>query len=214
MLNSPRDGGRVTSSECGPNRRDLDALKGGAAVMTQTGNRVAAVALLWSAVAIDPRDLAAHRRLAAALANGGDIDGAAEEYARYIECMLPLGEVGRATMELGYGASVLGGHAALHAAAQKIVTAFHAIVPETATPIAAPAVASATPIASASPVAVGQPRVRIPMAETGRALAVDNDAPGMAWVVDASGKVVAAIDVGKLSRNGLRAKVIDVEQLH
>ena len=52
----------------GPNRSDLEALKDGAAMMIQAGNRVAAMALLWSAVAIDPTDLASHRRLAATLA--------------------------------------------------------------------------------------------------------------------------------------------------
>jgi len=115
--------------ESGPNRSDLEALKDGAAMMIQAGNRVAAMALLWSAVAIDPTDLASHRRLAATLASGGDIDGAADEYARYIEFMLPLGEVGRATLELSYGASMLGGHHALHDAAEKIVTAVRSIVP-------------------------------------------------------------------------------------
>jgi len=88
----------------GPSRSDLEALKDGAAMMIQMGNRVAAMALLWSAVAIDPTDLASHRRLAATLAHGGDIDGAADEYMRYIEFMLPLGEVGRARIALGEAA--------------------------------------------------------------------------------------------------------------
>lgn len=122
--------------ESGPNRSDLEALKDGAAMMIQAGNRVAAMALLWSAVAIDPTDLASHRRLAATLASGGDIDGAADEYARYIEFMLPLGEVGRATLELSYGSSMLGGHRALHEAAEKIVTAVRSIVPPTGVSIA------------------------------------------------------------------------------
>jgi hypothetical protein len=122
--------------QTGPNRSDLEALKDGAAMMIQAGNRVAAMALLWSAVAIDPTDLASHRRLAATLAHGGDIDGAADEYARYIEFMLPLGEVGRATMELSYGASMLGGHYKLHEAAEKIVTAVRSIVPQTSAAIA------------------------------------------------------------------------------
>src|SRR2546425_5240623 len=103
-------------------RSDLEALKDGAAMLTQAGNRVAALAVMWSAVAIAPTDLGAHRRLAAMLANAGDIDGAANEYARYIEFMLPVGDVGRATMELTYGVTVLGGHPALHEAAEKIVT--------------------------------------------------------------------------------------------
>ena len=122
--------------QSGPNRSDLEALKDGAAMMIQTGNRVAAMALLWSAVAIDPTDLASHRRLAATLASGGDIDGAADEYARYIEFMLPLGEVGRATLELSYGASMLGGHPKLHEAAEKIVASVRSIVPPSGVPIA------------------------------------------------------------------------------
>src|SRR5918992_309772 len=95
-------------------RSDLDALKDGAAMLTQAGNRVAALAVMWSAVAIAPTDLGAHRRLAAMLANAGDLDGAANEYARYVEFMLPLGNVARATMELEYGAKMLGVHPALH----------------------------------------------------------------------------------------------------
>jgi hypothetical protein len=110
-------------------RSDLDALKEGAAMLTQAGNRVAALAVMWSAVAIAPTDLGAHRRLAAMLANAGDIDGAANEYARYIEFMIPIGDVGRATMELAYGARVLGTHPALHEAAEKIVNAVRGLVP-------------------------------------------------------------------------------------
>ena len=135
------------TTQAGPNRSDLEALKDGAAMMIQAGNRVAAMALLWSAVAIDPTDLASHRRLAATLASGGDIDGAADEYARYIEFMLPLGEVGRATLELSYGASMLGGHQKLHEAAEKIVTAVRSIVPPAGIAIApsAPVARPATP---------------------------------------------------------------------
>ena len=110
-------------------RSDLDALKDGATMLTQAGNRVAALAVMWSAVAIAPTDLGAHRRLAAMLANAGDIDGAANEYARYIEFMIPIGDVGRATMELAYGAKVLGDHPAMHEAAEKIVTAVRALAP-------------------------------------------------------------------------------------
>src|SRR6266568_438761 len=123
--------GEPGAAQSGPNRSDLEALKDGAAMMIQAGNRVAAMALLWSAVAIDPTDLAAHRRLAATLAHGGDLEGAAGEYARYIEFLLPLGELGRATLELQYGASTLGDRHALHAAAEKIVEAVRSIVPMT-----------------------------------------------------------------------------------
>src|SRR5256885_7483132 len=110
-------------------RSDLEALKDGAAMLTQAGNRVAALAIMWSAVAIAPTDLGAHRRLAAMLANAGDIDGIANEYARYIEFRIPIGDVGRATMELTYGVKVLGGHPALHDAAEKIVIAVRALAP-------------------------------------------------------------------------------------
>lgn len=158
-----------SAPESGPNRSDLDALKDGAAMMIQAGNRVAAMALLWSAVAIDPTDLASHRRLAATLASGGDIDGAADEYARYIEFMLPLGEVGRATLELSYGASMLGGHHALHEAAEKIVTAVRSIVPPTGVAIA-PTVPgmrpSAPPMRPIAPARMPAPEpVRMPAPE-------------------------------------------------
>ncbi len=119
----------IEPAEVETHRSDLDALKDGAAMLTRAGNRVAALAVMWSAVAIAPTDLGAHRRLAAMLANAGDVDGAANEYARYIEFMIPLGDVGRATMELAYGSKVLGNHAALHEAAEKIVNAVRALVP-------------------------------------------------------------------------------------
>src|SRR2546423_4093727 len=95
-------------------RSDLDALKDGAAMLTQAGNRVAALAVMWSAVAIAPTDLGAHRRLAAMLANAGDIDGAANEYARFIEFMIPIRDAGRATMDLAYGPRLFGSTPALH----------------------------------------------------------------------------------------------------
>ena len=149
--------------QSGPNRSDLEALKDGAAMMIQAGNRVAAMALLWSAVAIDPTDLAAHRRLAATLASGGDIDGAAEEYARYIEFMLPLGEVGRATLELSYGASVIGGHGALHEAAEKIVTSVRSIVPPSGTALA-PSAPVIKPSPAMRPIAPARAPVEIAIA--------------------------------------------------
>src|ERR671934_1927291 len=109
-------------------RSDVEALKDGSAMLLSAGNRVAALALLWSAVAVDPLDLGAHRRLAAMLANAGDLDGAANEYARYVEFLLPVGDVPRATLELSYGVRVVGGHPALRDAAEKIAAAVRAIV--------------------------------------------------------------------------------------
>jgi hypothetical protein len=258
--------------QTGPNRSDLEALKDGAAMMIQAGNRVAAMALLWSAVAIDPTDLASHRRLAATLASGGDIDGAADEYARYIEFMLPLGEVGRATLELSYGASMLGGHPKLHEAAEKIVTSVRSIVPPSGVAIARTAPAMRVPAPAMRPLApkevpadrgstaplraprllpkvpfrfcvhadgdrhwmqleggtadlvpsavrvvdanenIVETRLCIPLAagDKGHAPAVEQQGPGVAWVVvGIPNDVVAAIDAGKQSPYGFQAKVDD-----
>lgn len=155
----------------GPNKADLDALKAGAAMLLQAGNRVAALSLLWSAVAIDPTDLTAHRRLAATLANSGDVDGAAEEYARFIEFTLPLGDVNRALAELTYGIGMVGGHKALYGAAEKIANAVRELVPPTNAAIApvasAPSVAQRTatptrlPAAAAAAALPSAPKPRL-----------------------------------------------------
>ena len=275
-VNDPMADAQSAETQTGPHQSDLEALKDGAAMMIQAGNRVAAMALLWSAVAIDPTDLAAHRRLAATLAHSGDIDGAADEYARYIEFMLPLGEVGRATLELSYGASTLGGHPKLHEAAEKIVTAVRSIVPPSGVSLApsmrpmAPANPSNAPTtrpkaptlpppappdsaplpamrllpkvpfrfcvhadgdrhwmqleggtADLVPVAVRvmdakenviETRLCIPLAagDKGHAPAVNNEGPGVAWVVvGLPNDVVAAIDAGKPLPYTLQAKVDD-----
>jgi hypothetical protein len=104
---SPLDGVVATPNE-GDRRADLEQLKDGAALLAQHGNRVAALAVLWAAVAMDPVDQSVHRRLAAALASGGDLEGAAHEYVRYVEFLLPRGELELATAELHYAAQTLG----------------------------------------------------------------------------------------------------------
>jgi tetratricopeptide (TPR) repeat protein len=76
-------------------------LDGGAAV-AKSGQRAGAIGLYRDATALDPHDLTAHRRLAAALALAGDQSGAVQEYARYIEMALLLGAKERAHMELEY----------------------------------------------------------------------------------------------------------------
>jgi hypothetical protein len=77
-------------------------------VLSREENRIAARALLWAAVAIDPQSFVAHRRLAAALLNAEDVDGAAEEYARFIELLLKEHDVRRAAGELAYAHAFLG----------------------------------------------------------------------------------------------------------
>src|SRR5438874_556386 len=104
---TPLDGVVATPESAG-RRADLEQLKEGAALLAQHGNRVAAIAVLWAAVAMDPLDQAVHRRLAAALASGGDLEGAAHEYVRYVEFLLPRGELELATAELHYAVQTLG----------------------------------------------------------------------------------------------------------
>ena len=99
---------------------DVLALLDGARTVSRDGNRVAAIALLWSAVAIAPTHLTAHRRLAAALANAGDRHAAADEYARFVEFALKARDVERARMELAYGLALLGPEPALTGAAARL----------------------------------------------------------------------------------------------
>jgi tetratricopeptide (TPR) repeat protein len=96
---------------------EVEALCRGAAVLSREDNRIAARALLWAAVAIDPQNFVAHRRLAAALLNGEDRDAAAEEYARFIELLLKEEDPRRAAAELAYARSFLGDVPQLRAAA-------------------------------------------------------------------------------------------------
>jgi tetratricopeptide (TPR) repeat protein len=100
---------------------EVDALCRGAAVLSREDNRIAARALLWAAVAIDPQNFVAHRRLAAALLNGEDVDAAAEEYARFIELLLKEADVRRAAAELAYARSFVGDVPQLRAAADHLV---------------------------------------------------------------------------------------------
>src|SRR2546421_8576060 len=96
---TPLDG-VVATPEMADRRADLEQLKEGAALLAQHGNRVAALAVLWAAVAIDPVDHAVHRRLAATLASGGGLDRAAPQYTPHAEFLLPRGEPQAPTAEL------------------------------------------------------------------------------------------------------------------
>ncbi len=73
-------------------------LDGGAAV-AKSGQRAAAIGLYRDATALDPNDLTAHRRLAAALTLAGEPGTAAAEYVRYIQNALLLGANERARLE-------------------------------------------------------------------------------------------------------------------
>ena len=73
-------------------------LDGGAAV-AKAGQRASAIGLYRDATALDPQDLTAHRRLAAALVLAGEPGTSAAEYVRYIEAALLLGAKERARVE-------------------------------------------------------------------------------------------------------------------
>ena len=73
-------------------------LDGGASV-AKAGQRSAAIGLYRDATALDPHDLTAHRRLAAALTLAGERTAAADEYVRYIEAARLSGATERARLE-------------------------------------------------------------------------------------------------------------------
>ncbi len=138
---------------------DLEQLTEGAALLSRAGNRVAALAVLWAAVAIAPTDRVAHRRLAATLANGGDLDGAAQEYVRYIEFLLPLGELTQVTAELHYAATTLGALPALVDATRSVAAQLPELVAQWRETVALTALTTATAAVAVTPVEpVGSPQ--------------------------------------------------------
>lgn len=82
----------------------LAELLRGAAILSHAGNRTAAIAALGSAVALAPDDLTAHRRLAAAHANAGNIDRARSEYERFVARLQARGCPDDAAAEQAYAA--------------------------------------------------------------------------------------------------------------
>jgi len=98
----------------------LNTLREGAAKFARQGDRATAISLLAEAAALAPEDLSAHRRLAAALANQGDMQGAVEEYARFVDVALQAGDSRRALLELAYGRETLGDLPGLAALVDKV----------------------------------------------------------------------------------------------
>jgi tetratricopeptide (TPR) repeat protein len=101
----------------------LTTLREAAAKFAQAGDRASAVGLLLEAVAIAPSDLAAHRRLAAALANQGDLPSAIREYARFVDMALAQQDTRRAWLELAYGRETLGDLPGLRAIVDRVAAA-------------------------------------------------------------------------------------------
>ncbi|HKY50566.1 MAG TPA: hypothetical protein VJP45_04865 [Candidatus Limnocylindria bacterium] len=101
----------------------LTTLRDAAAKFAHKGDRASAVALLLEAVAIAPSDLAAHRRLAAALANQGDLPSAIREYERFVDNALAQKDTRRAWLELAYGRETLGDLPGLRAIVDRVAAA-------------------------------------------------------------------------------------------
>jgi hypothetical protein len=167
---SPQDS-VVATAEMTDRAADLEQLKEGAALLTQHGNRVAALAVLWAAVAIDPVDHSVHRRLAATLASGGDLDGAAHEHARYVEFAMARGDIEAATAELHYAAQTLGRVQPLVDAVVTMSTQLPALLQtarERSGPIASPTVEMHEQLGV--PMPVDEDVVRLPVKHATRAV--------------------------------------------
>jgi len=132
----------------------LLVLREGAGASARKNDRVNAVALLGVAVEIAPFDLAAHRRLAAALANQGDLISACEEYARFIDVSLAQRDTRRAWLELTYGRETLGDLPQLLAIADRVAAAQGGAKPTPPPSVRVAATPSAPAPAPAAPVKV------------------------------------------------------------
>ncbi|MEA2661548.1 MAG: hypothetical protein QOH08_1120 [Chloroflexota bacterium] len=170
---TPLDGvvANPETPEASARRADLERLTEGASLLMQHGNRVAALAVLWAAVAIDPVDHGVHRRLAATLAAGGDLEGAAHEYARYVEFLLPRGELELATAELHYAAQTLGQVQKLTDAVVRVKAQLPELLEasrQRVAPIAAPTIERHDPVEVRRP-AIDPTVVQLPVAHANRA---------------------------------------------
>lgn len=96
----------------------LRVLLDGGAALAKSDQRAAAIGLYREATTLDPHDLTAHRRLAAALALAGDQDQAAHEYVRYISAALSAGDAARAKLEAAYALERLPGNSEIAEAAR------------------------------------------------------------------------------------------------
>lgn len=93
--------------ELGDKPAALSTLRDGAAVLSRGGDRALAIDLLREATLLDPLDLVAHRRLAAALALTGDEEASAQEYVRFAEAEVAAGDPERARLETAYALETL-----------------------------------------------------------------------------------------------------------
>lgn len=95
-------------------------LRDGGSGLAKAGDREGAITLFREAVSMDPRDTTTHRRLAAALAISGDLDGAVTEVERYVEAQSgPGGDAERARLAVAYAFETLGEHRRLASLAER-----------------------------------------------------------------------------------------------
>jgi len=111
----------------------LSTLRDGAAKLAKAGEHGGVVALLNEALQLDPLDLGAHRRLAAAHALAGERDAAAQEYLRYARLSL-YSDPGAAKREIVYGLDSLGAIPELVALANEVGIDTSALPPLPAPP--------------------------------------------------------------------------------
>ncbi len=119
-------------------------LDGGAAV-AKSGQRAGAIGLYRDATALDPNDLTAHRRLAAALTLSGEPSAAADEYVRYIQATLLSGARGRARLEAEFALERLPASSELVKIARTLGMHVEGPRATAAAPASAPAPARAAP---------------------------------------------------------------------
>ncbi len=122
----------------------LSTLRDGAAKLAKAGRHSGVVSLLTEALQLDPLDLAAHRRLAAAHALAGELDAAAGEYSRFAHALSDT-DPSAAQREVRYGLDSLGPVPALVALAADLGMDVSALPVPRAAPAAAPIPAEATP---------------------------------------------------------------------
>ena len=85
----------------------LTALRDGAAKLAKASEHQGVVSLLTEALQLEPLDLAAHRRLAAAHALAGEMDAATNEYVRFARALAAIDPAG-AQRDVHYGLDSLG----------------------------------------------------------------------------------------------------------
>jgi thioredoxin-like negative regulator of GroEL len=116
--------------ELGDRAAALGTLREGAAALARGGERAGAIELLREAVTLDPLDLAAHRRLAAAFSLAGDANAAAQEYVRFTQVELAAGDPERARLEASYAIETLGEIPALHDVARSVGLTLRTVGPQ------------------------------------------------------------------------------------